>query len=469
MKSFEARGFWHLPDEPSRQVVGTLFYSEEQGLRLSLTGTLGEQSLSFEPKDYRIVHGVVSDNPYGKMFTLVECFQTSGTMEIAGIWTEEIRATRAFAARNLLQEHELRFDAMELSIGGLSAWLGTTGIQPKPLGAADLRGLNLEYRCPETLSFRGRQKPMTIEFRFSYSIPSLGPSLRESSVFSLRESPVIRITDLEGMSEENINKLFVGPLRNFFTMALDTPVSIEKCVVYRNDFSDPRSGKAAPIQLIYQPVQMPSKHRDRLPPHDVLFTRRDVEGLFEDILHRWFEFADKFRPFCDVYFGSLRRPPGYVEERFLRTVQCLELFYALAKSVDGSVRDAREAALAKLVEPFSGHARDWLSKGMPTATEFSFPRYLAEDLREYREIMGPLVGDNVEAFVDDVVTTRNLITHRSELCSKSMFNAQKVHWTSEKLATQLKVCILEQLGIPRDKVASFFRRNQKYSHLKTVG
>src|SRR5688572_2934858 len=97
MRAIDSPGMWHLPDNKDGNVAGTLRYSPQSGLLLTLTGSFGDDLSSKESDTYPIIHGVISDSPYdGRFVTLVDCFRKRVTLAVPGFASEEIRANRAY-------------------------------------------------------------------------------------------------------------------------------------------------------------------------------------------------------------------------------------------------------------------------------------------------------------------------------------------------------------------------------------
>lgn len=97
MKSFESTGVWHLPSEPDKQLAGDLTFSPQDGLRLRLTGTFNQTWGITIPK-YPVIHGVVSESPYGKFFSLFDSFPSSLKIGMPGVALENVTINSALRA-----------------------------------------------------------------------------------------------------------------------------------------------------------------------------------------------------------------------------------------------------------------------------------------------------------------------------------------------------------------------------------
>lgn len=59
MKVFQSTGLWYLPSKPDEKIAGTLRYSPDDGLHLSLTGSLAE---SFDAQPFSLIYGVLAQS-----------------------------------------------------------------------------------------------------------------------------------------------------------------------------------------------------------------------------------------------------------------------------------------------------------------------------------------------------------------------------------------------------------------------
>jgi hypothetical protein len=466
VKEFEAIGLWHLPGDPSNEVAGTLHFSDEEGLRLSLTGTFREAPgfPSSQPgKKYPIVYGVVNESPFGTLFTLLDCFETASTHRIpAGLTTQRIRANRAYVGRCFIGE-DIRFDAMCISFTHLYDWLNKTGMKTEyHHRSQDKPDVTLEYHAPDDVCFPLAGKPATIAVRCSTSESVFGQ-------FSLTENAAIDVGSLGHLDLQDLGKRYARPLQNFFTLAADTPVAIEEEILFSDQIKESESDDSVPIHVLGKPIFRPKAGSERRYAHDMLFTYHDVEASLGDLLNRWLGFTTEFAPFCNVFFGSLYAPGAYVQTRFLSAVEAMILFLGQSRSPNEEVRRATEAARGRLVEPFSGKRKEWAELAFPTEAEVDFAWSLAAALKEQAEIMEPLVHSDPEGFVDAIVATQRYYVRFDAAYEARALRGLELHWATEKLNVLLKACILDRLGISRDQISKLFVRNAQYRYLKGIG
>ena len=457
---FEASGFWHLPSDPSRKVAGTLRYSAEDGLRLSLTGSFGEGTVSERKAGkYPVIHGIVDDSPCGRAFTLVSCFRSALSVRMPGFATEEIRANEAYGGEHFLSEDDLSFDAVSLRPPILDDWIDTTGMRIEP-PAGEESDTRFHYSRPEMASFPLDTRTLKIGVAWSAS--------QSRRSFSFHENVGIRIENLGHISAKKVFQKYIYPLRNFFTLASDHPCELDSIVFFNGSVETADVEGPSPIHHLAQPIYLSKEPKKDLLAHDMLFTYEDVKHYLPSIFPKWFEFSEIFKPFCVSYFGLLYAPDAFVDGRFLRLIESMVLLFRDLGDHDDSLGPALDEAVKTFQARCSGKNVRWLADVMPTVADVSLPWKLAGALDNYRDLMTPLIGDDVEGFVDLVLTTRRYCQSRDSALAEHSVQGADLYWLTEKLKVLVKTLILEWLGIPRDLIVRLIRRNRVYSYLASL-
>jgi hypothetical protein len=271
------------------------------------------------------------------------------------------------------------------------------------------------------------------------------------------------------LSLKELGQRYARPLQNFFALAADTPIAVEEEVLFSDGITESDDGHRLPIHFLAQPVYRPKEGSKRRRGSDMLFTYQDVEASLGGLLDQWLDFSSEFAPFCDEFFGSLYAPGAYVETRFLSTVKAITLFFGKSRSPDEEVRRATDATKNRLCEAFSGKRKEWVAMAFPTEAEVDFAWSLAAAVKEHAEIMEPLVHCDPEGFVDAVVATQRFYVRYDLACEPDALRGIELNALTGKLNVLLKACILERLGIAREKVSTFFARNSEYAYLKGAG
>ena len=125
----EKQGFWWLPNEPERQLPGTLVFGHDVDAELRLLGSMqedfdalramGRGGAEFRPE---IILGTTSD---GKDYTLVNCPRSDLSMSAHVI--ESYLPTIVIEGRHFMSKADMVFHDATFRLSHLSEWYQRTG------------------------------------------------------------------------------------------------------------------------------------------------------------------------------------------------------------------------------------------------------------------------------------------------------------------------------------------------------
>ena len=121
MEEFDCAGVWWLPENESMRIGGTLRFSNDKGIELSLFGSLDERPFGLGGK-VSVIHGLVWDCPQSGKVTLHDCFVQSYALGAATIARERYLVQRLFVGSHLTSSSEFSFVKAKISLSGLSSW-----------------------------------------------------------------------------------------------------------------------------------------------------------------------------------------------------------------------------------------------------------------------------------------------------------------------------------------------------------
>ena len=153
MQAFDCNGIWWLPDNPSEKVAGTLHYSEDTGVALTLSGVIGEIGGPGK-KIIPIVLGVLYDCPLGSDATLRNCWVKTLHMGSPGFTREDYHVDRLFIGDHLETADAFHFSEVSVSFTGLSSWAnGLTGLSKKStvLPESNSAKFEIRWQAPEPI------------------------------------------------------------------------------------------------------------------------------------------------------------------------------------------------------------------------------------------------------------------------------------------------------------------------------
>ena len=112
MEEFEHSGIWWLPENPEKQISGTLKYNPREGANLMLVGSFKEEkdfNIFIQPK---IILGTTSN---GKYITLYKCFETKFNMSFPGLLNSAFLISVIIIGCHFAEEEDITFSSLSLS------------------------------------------------------------------------------------------------------------------------------------------------------------------------------------------------------------------------------------------------------------------------------------------------------------------------------------------------------------------
>ena len=323
MDAFQFTGLWYLPNNPDEKIVGTLRYSPDDGLLLSLTGSLSEPFGGAGVKSFPLIHGVLVESPYGRCVSLINSFPTRISLSIPGFATQDIVSSYAYIANGMIDESCQKLSKIQLYLNRLREWVDVTGIQ-RPLGAdtgmEETHEVTLSYKLPEPILLSNRNVRVAIEFEASMSET-------RSRTVSLKEKVFITVDGIKDLGIHESNQAYAYPIRNLFTLITTCPSVIEEHVVYSENFKLDNSDILLPIYVVYKPSYKVHSGDRLLHPDEMLFSFSDIRDRLAVLFDSWMGFSEQYRTFCDVYFALQDAPPHYLETKFSLLMLAYDLFF----------------------------------------------------------------------------------------------------------------------------------------------
>ena len=122
MTPFEYNGLWWTPDDPDNKVAGSLRFSDDEGLVLSLMGTIGKNPANFGEKKEPVILGHSHDSKIGTSVTLRGCIRKGFTWGLSSHSRESYFAGSSLFGIHLAASEEPLFSSCHLRLRGLQHW-----------------------------------------------------------------------------------------------------------------------------------------------------------------------------------------------------------------------------------------------------------------------------------------------------------------------------------------------------------
>jgi hypothetical protein len=426
MQTFECPGIWWLPEDASKKIAGTLHFSDEKGVDLSLAGVFGEPSTTLEKGKLPIVLGQIWDCAIGETATLKGCQLRASHFGSHAIAREEYFAERLFIGSHLETEKDFFFSKFSIQLSGLPSWANT------------LRGLSFRQVRGDETNRGGFEIKWTSPTPIAGRIPGADLNLSVGAVISgdrrqrsIKEEVKFVVSCDPPASDHDLNARFVYPLQNFMTLATDHPNALV-------DLTVTRPGTRDDVRVFGSRVFHDVEAAADLLPYGMLFSLGDVEDRAVDLINKWIDISQRLSDVCNLYFRLQYQFDSFVETKLLLLCQCLEVYQ-------------RER------EPPHADNRG--------SSDFVFDEQFEELLEEHRTTIGPLFGNEIPQAISDVIRYRNYVTCHDFKAGSDSGYGLKIFWLTQKLMFLMKACLLTELGIPSEHQLKFFQHNQMYVHL----
>jgi hypothetical protein len=250
----------------------------------------------------------------------------------------------------------------------------------------------------------------------------------------------------------------VRPLRYLVSLATGRAVAIERMSVSL-DHETPK-----PIEVAWR-RESQSMDPDRLlGPSEMLFTVRELGERFETAIQRWFQAFDELAAVLDLFFAT-RHMRMFEENRFLNLVQALEAYHR--RRMGGRPDEAAHAArVASIMGSAPSTHRAWLGELLRHAGEYSFADRIGVLVDAHPWLIGDIIAKK-KKFVGTVAQSRHFHTHWDPAAVGTAPTSTALWPLNERLVVLAEACLLSELGIPEEKVASMIRRGSRsYQTLK---
>jgi hypothetical protein len=456
MKKFKAHGFWYLPEEPEKKVVGTLRKNRD-GIRVLLFEGFSNSWGNFDPEEYRTLFGIIDEHPHGRFVTLVNCKEIRHSLGMPGFAMQELLAEIAYLGEAYLADSDRKFIGIQLRVAHFDEWFDCYNFKTKLLEPASAGGMTVTFRRPEGIEFSVRDKRLRISSAFSG-----GGGFRS---VTLQDMPYFIIDDLEATDLETISQTYVGALRNFISLATDAPCPIADLILLHSSLKR-RDESPAPFAVVRQQVMNPSRRSTKISKTDMLFTYTDVVKTGTNFFDNWFTFNERYGEFCATYFNHMLAPLRYSEENFVRTLAELQLFFRSSEQVQPEAVTARKALENLHLDKVLDYSDQWSAYSLPDEYDLGFPRNLCSALGEYADLMTPLIGADHKQFIDSVMATKLFISRRDARLSPLAAQDTAMYYLIQKLRFLLRICILDKAGFPRDWIREIVTHHRVYLYLK---
>ena len=370
-------------------------------------------------------------------------------------------ANVVFSGHHFEKEEDIIFDSLSLSYSHLEEWARITGFQSKIETDSNHHFMKQEvsYNFPEKIEV----KLNNLNISFDYYFTQDGDQIRE---FNLKQTMFIKIEPDKQIHFNEYQSNSCYHIQNFLSLAISKPVHP---LIVKGKTKASKS-ESLNGEVLYNDIFIFYTMRDlfvsskKLRPDDMLFSFSDISDNFEKCLKNWFTKSEVLRPVYDLYFGTLYNSQMYLQHEFLSIIQAIESYHRrihngkYLSDIDyEKIYDTLVEAISKEVDK---DLKESLKQKLKYHNEFSLRKRLKEILKKCGVVVN-LSNQYPTEFVEDVVNTRNFLTHYDKSIEFKVKSGADLYQLVQKLKFILEICFLIELEIPKERIRSLASRNQR--------
>jgi hypothetical protein len=427
MEEFEYLGEWWLPSGQDGKRPGVLRFSRENGLRLTLIGTLNTQ----EQEDD--VHPVVLDwvGEVGEL-TLTRCFLTKYRKG-----KSEYVVDSAFLGSYFDAPDSRQSSSIDIEYSHLFDWVGVSGLSIEiRFGPVNESAHNIRYQKPESieLDFSPVDQEMPIQAVISFAAQSQGNRHERS----LKQSCRLRLRADELWTIGRWKQRVILPFRDFLTFATRTPNTIERVSVPVPDSHglslDAHGRRIPPVNVVFQSdFETDPEQQSRGP--ELLLQYSVISDRSGDVLSSWMDLYNTIDSVIGLFISHSVQRGGSpsIQAEFIKLVQAVETYHERHRS--SGKRPTLFMRLSELVD--KAELAKW----------------------------GLVTDEGKDQFIRGIVDTRNYYTHYNRKDEDKVLAPSALLDTITVLETLLEVLLLGDLGFATGDAHSMTRSKERASSL----
>lgn len=448
---FKYHGYWWLPSSPEKVITGTLSYSLEHGIVLEILGSF--DGIPFiNRNEWEIILG---ENSKGNPVTLHKNYLLNSAGHFpSGHPVTQIRSQQAFDGIHFADSQSIKFKSLYVGLTHLEDWLNRRAFEFKYDHTS--KTTTILHTEPESIPFIINDK-IKAELRYDWSGPKSSVVQKEATI---RRRARLKIEAIEDLNFGDMMTI-ISQIQSLLALATITPIYV---ISLSGQIS--KNNQKADIYLLLN--DRPDLTKE-IHPNDMLFCFADISNNLQEHINRWFNKYSLLKSVFDLYFAIVYNKQLYGENKFLSLSQALESYHRKAY---GGVYQQREMYLQNLYPLFIGAIPENVEKDYKSSlktklkymNEYSLRKRLKELFLLHQNVFSLYIKNSDQA-IEDIVNTRNYLTHYDDSIKHLSKEGEALLYLSERMKFIFEAILLGELGIPEDKIRTIFQNNQKYSFL----
>lgn len=282
---------------------------------------------------------------------------------------------------------------------------------------------------------------LELAFRFRWTLPSGRPSheakITQKAFAELKSDQLVSYKDLGK---------FIFQFNNFLCLAHDKPLALTHIEAYRDDLFEEVDGKKRyiPLEIFYQSIPHPE-----IPPKiesfNLLFSFDIISENLGEVISKWYESYELLQPAFNLYFAATGTKDLFLDNKFLFLVQGLETMHRRTTQKACIPHNEFENLVSNFLKICPENHKNWLRGKLAYANEISLRQRLGDSIAADSVYFGG--EENVKKLINDVVTTRNYLTHFDISLEDKAANGEGLLHLYWKLEVLFEIHLLRMIGL----------------------
>ena len=426
-------------------------FDPKEGVTLDLDGLLKPEDINLSSPEIPMILGVAYT---GEFISIPNAFATRLTHNLIGTPTSELHSSMVLLGAHFPTTELLQFTKLLVRFTHLEDWAGITGLTMK-LDTTN-RDIEVRYSVPQTTR-ASLNAEHSISIQFGVECQAEQNPL---SMVALTHYDEVAFESTAPMPLEDALR-DVYDFQNFLTLGVDAvcvPISICAVIPVVAEGGQSRQNKVK----VHFALSTANHLFVRINRRQMLFSLPDVGAEFESTIKNWFASADRLRPSHLLYFGTIQDSRGIVENRFLSLAQALEVYHRRTFVNEQLPAQDHQKRVLEIIDTAPGQHQTWLRERLEYSNEPNLRKRLKELLDVAPECTDRIVSDR-KSFINDVVNTRNNLTHYSRPPGHLEKDAFKLYKLAEQLSELMRVFLLRELAFEFSKISELLDAFERFN------
>lgn len=462
MNQFEYNGIWWLPENPDNMISGTLKFHPIEGINLELIGSFKEIKDFNAMLQHEIILGVSSD---GENITLYKCYESQ--FNLARFSTSSFFVNIIFEGHHFKKEEDIILDSLSINYSRLEEWTKISGFQNNTEydASKNIKKMEIAYAIPQKVEANLDNLKISLDYNFSLNRKGIED-------YHLKQTTFIKIEPDKPIHYNDFQNNICYHIQNFLSLAIgkatDSLIIKGKTVPSKNRL--PAGSVEHEKILIFHSVKGLSDLSKPIHPLDMLFLFEDISDDFENCLKNWITKSELLQPVYDLYFGTLYNSSMYIQHEFLSLIQALESYHRRIHDGKYVPEDHYSQIYDVLIDAIPDVDKDFkesLKQKMKYHNEFSLRKRIKEIFIQCNNLTNLIIPNKTE-FIEDVVNTRNFLTHYDKKIESKAKTGQELYHLVQKIKFLLEICFLIELEISKENIETLVSRNRRYQSIANI-